>query len=457
MLKLTLNEIVEVLEGELVVRGTEEKLTGLDTDTRRIEKGFIYVGIKGERVNGNDLAPKASENGAAVCIVEEINFEIEVLKEYTSIVLVKDTKDALIELSKYYRKKFEKLKIVGVTGSTGKTSTKDLIAAALEGKYKVFKTIGNYNSDIGLPIMIFKIRDEHDVAILEMGMSNFGEIEKLADIARPDMAVITNIGISHIEYLKTRDNILKAKMEITKFFSKDNLLIVNGEDDKLCDINSDKFNVKKISLEHGDYTSKSTVCGENISYDLCVDNNILGNINVSVPGKHNVLNSLLACAVSIELGLNIHEINKGLEGLQCTSMRLDIKEMNGYTLVDDAYNASPDSMKAAIDVCVDLKKDKTILVLGTMRELGEEAYKAHYEIGEYAKKKGVDYLIVMGENTEAYLEGFHNKVDSVRVESYEEAVNAIKNELEKNAVVLVKASRGMMFENIIKELQKINN
>lgn len=457
MLKLTLNEIVEVLKGELVVRGTESELKGLDTDTRRIEDGFIYVGIKGERVNGNDLAPKASENGAAVCIVEEINFSEDELKEATSIVLVEDTKEALIELAKYYRQKFKNLKIVGVTGSTGKTSTKDLVAAALEGKYRVFKTIGNYNSDIGLPIMIFKIQEDHDIAILEMGMSNSGEIERLADIARPDMAVITNIGISHIEYLKTRDNILKAKMEITKFFSKDNLLIVNSEDDKLCDVKSEEFNVKKISLTEGEYVAKNTICTENISYNLYVDNKNLGEIKVSVPGKHNVLNSLLACAVSIELGLSVDEINKGLEGLQCTSMRLDIKEMNGYTLVDDAYNASPDSMKAAIDVCFDLKRNKTILVLGTMRELGEEAYTAHYEIGEYAREKGVDYLIVMGENTEAYLEGFHNKVNSVRVESYEEAVNAIKNELEKNAVVLVKASRGMMFENVIKELQKINN
>lgn len=458
MLLITISEILKITNGKLIVEGKKKEFEGLDTDTRRLNEGYIYVAIKGERVNGNELVNTASENGAALCIVEEEKFHKEELNENTSVILVKDTRQALITLAKYYREKFD-IKIVGVTGSTGKTSSKDVIASALSSKYNVFKTIGNYNSDIGLPIMIFKLKPEHQVAILEMGMSNLGEIDLLAEIARPDIAVITNVGISHIENLKTKENILKAKMEITNYFNKDCILIINDDNDMLHTVDEQRFKVARVGTkENVDYKAL------NIKSDgICIKfrtkekiSNMEKYFHVELPGIHNVINSLLAIAVCRSIGMNFEEIECGLEKIETTGMRLEVNKGKKFTIINDAYNASPDSMKAAIDVMCDLSGNKRIAILGSMNELGDESYKAHFNIGKYAREKGIDMIICMGNYSEAYIEGYGDHKKAIKLNDYDEICNKVKEVIGKDDIVLVKASRTLYFENIVKKLEIIN-
>jgi UDP-N-acetylmuramoyl-tripeptide--D-alanyl-D-alanine ligase len=453
---MSIREILEAIEGEIYLDGKIYEYTDISTDTRKIGKGSIFIALKGENFNGNEFVGEAVGKGAVICIVDEVKFNKDDLNGAVTVIKVKDTKKALRELAKYYRSKLD-IKIVGITGSTGKTSTKDLIAAALSSKFKVFKTKGNFNNEIGLPLMIFNLNKEYDVAVLEMGMSNLEEIHRLADIARPDVAVITNIGISHIENLGTRENILKAKMEITDFFDKNSTLIINGDNDLLSTVHTDNFKLMKIGIDmECDYRGENIILNEDsISFQV----REFGKLNnqsfeLPIPGKHNILNTMLAIVCGRHLGMKLEEIAEGLKNLEVTSMRLDIVKTGQYTIIDDCYNASPDSMKAAIDVEVQVKGDRKIAVLGMMRELGNEAFKAHSEVGCYARQKGIDFLITVGEYNDAFKEGFGIEGKHVCFQSTVEAAEYVRSIVRQNDVILVKASRAMKFEIIVDVLKK---
>ena len=242
-MEMTFEELLKYSEGEIILNNKNKKFNKLSTDTRKIEKDNIFLALKGENFNGNKYVKEAFEKGASIAIVDEVLYNEE---EINGIVIkVKDTKKALLSIARGYREKLG-IKVVAITGSTGKTSTKDLVSAFLSGKYKVFKTKGNFNNEIGLPLMVLELDSSIDVAVLEMGMSNFNEIHNLAECAKPDIAMITNIGVSHIENLKTRENILKDKMEITDFFNKNNILILNSEDDMLQTVNSNMYEIINI-------------------------------------------------------------------------------------------------------------------------------------------------------------------------------------------------------------------
>lgn len=463
---LSFEEIVKAVNGEVLIKGNRFDYDGISTDTRKIQDKSIFIALKGENFNGNSYIKQASEKGAFICIVDEVLFKDEEIKEYTSIIKVGDTRKALLDLAKYYRSKLD-IKIVAITGSTGKTSTKDLTAAALRGKYKVFKTEGNFNNEIGLPLMIFKLDNSYDVAVLEMGMSNLGEIHRMAEATRPDIAVITNVGISHIENLKTRENILKAKLEITDFFKEGNTLIVNGDNDLLGSLEKNNFSLIKTGFENvWDYYAYDIVLNEN-SVDFKVkEEQGEQEIHIDLPGKHNVWNALLAIACGRVLNMSLKEIMEGLKKLETTAMRLDIIRGDKFTMVNDCYNASPDSMKAAIDVLMNINGKRKVAVLGTMRELGDESFKAHKEVGKYAKEKGIDLLITLGEFNNAYGEGFQNEKSKqiieetskkfLQLEDYDEVVEFLAAYLQKDDVVLFKASRAMKFENIIEKLKTKN-
>ncbi|MDT8716622.1 UDP-N-acetylmuramoyl-tripeptide--D-alanyl-D-alanine ligase [Clostridium sp. 19966] len=451
---LKLSELIEAIGGKVYISGKKDYFSGVSIDTRQIADDNLYIAIKGEKFNGNEFVKIACEKGASICIVDEIKFQSSEIENAT-IILVEDTRKALKDLAKYYRNKLN-IKVVGVTGSTGKTTTKDLIAAALSEKYKVFKTKGNFNNEIGLPLMIFNLDKTYDVAILEMGMSNLYEIHRLADTARPDISVITNIGISHIENLGTRENILKAKLEITDFFNKQSVLIINSENDMLMNFKSDEFIVKSIGYNTDfSYCAKNIELMENkIAYDLYDNNKLINNkVSINIVGQHNVLNSLLAIAVAREFNVDYTDIVRGFINLEATSMRLDIVKVNGMTLIDDSYNASPDSMKAALDVQKNIKGGRKIAVLGTMRELGKESYNCHLEVGKYAGVKGIDMLIATGEYVEAYKEGFNHNDKFYSFESNDLAAEFLLKELKENDVILVKASRSMKFETIVNRLK----
>ncbi|EJO5346598.1 UDP-N-acetylmuramoyl-tripeptide--D-alanyl-D-alanine ligase [Clostridium botulinum] len=457
MENIKLEEIIKAVNGKLVITGEKNEYNSVSTDTRKIKKGDIFIALKGENFNGNEFVETAIEKGAALCIVSEINFNKDKISKASYIIKVDNTNKALLDLAKYYKSKLG-MKIVGITGSTGKTSTKDLVAAVLSQKYKVFKTEGNFNNEIGLPLMIFKLDKSYDIAVLEMGMNHLNEIHNMAEAAKPDIAIITNIGISHIENLGSRENILKAKLEITDFFKEDSVLIVNGDNDLLSNFKSNKYKVCKIGTDKKfDFNGDNLFLQEDsIEFDVLEQGQIAyKSFNVNVPGKHNMLNSLTAIACGKAFGISYADIQKGIKKLKATSMRLDIIKENKFTIINDCYNASPDSMKAAIDVMKNIKGKRTIALLGSMKELGSESYKAHRQVAEYAKNQGIDLLFSVGEFNDAYNEGFveKNKDNYKSFLNNEKAAKYIKSIIRDGDVILVKASRAMKLEEVIKELR----
>lgn len=445
--------IVKAIKGNVIKDGKNRKYNEVCTDTRKIEKGNIFFALKGDNYNGCDFIEEASNKGAAICIVDEVKFRKEDISENTSIILVENCKKALLDLAEYYRSILN-LKVVAITGSTGKTSTKDVTAAVLSGKYNVFKTQGNFNNEIGLPLMIFSLDNSFDVAVLEMGMSNFNEIHNMTKVARPDVAMITNIGISHIENLKTKENILKAKLEITDYFSKNNVLIINENDHMLSKLEERNFKIIRTGINSkGDYSATDLNLLENSVafkvYDKYVNNTY--EVGLPIPGKHNISNALLAFACGRYFNMNFQEMISGIENLVSTSMRLDLIRNEKYTIVNDCYNASPDSMMAAIDVVKKIKGNRRIAVLGTMRELGNESYNAHEQVGKYAADNGIDILVVCGEYTKAYKDGFFKK-EFYSFNNTKEISVFLMDFLNEKDVVLLKASRAMKFEYIVNKL-----
>lgn len=452
-MEMTFDELLNAIDGEVIVKGNNINFNKLCIDTRKIEKDNVYLAIKGANFNGNDFAIKALEAGASIVIVDELNFNLNDIKENGNVIKVKNTREALLNLAKFYREKLG-LKVIGVTGSTGKTSTKDLIAALLSAKYRVFKTKGNFNNDIGLPLMILELTSDIDVAVLEMGMSSLGEIELLAKVAKPDIGVITNVGLSHIENLKTQENILKAKMEITTFFGKDNVLIVNAEDELLRNISSDVFKVKKIGYNHEyDVYASNIILREEETEFLAHAFGEEAVFNLPMAGKHNVLNTMLAIEVSKSLNVSFEDMVRGVENLEATSMRLQVIKKQGLTIINDCYNASPDSMRSSLDVLSAYKNNRKIAILGDMYELGDESEKSHFEVGKYAKDK-VDTLIVIGKYIKNFKDGFNND-NIIMYNTKEECIKELENIIKLDDVVLVKASRGVKLENVVKKLEEM--
>ncbi|MBV4447777.1 UDP-N-acetylmuramoyl-tripeptide--D-alanyl-D-alanine ligase [Clostridium tyrobutyricum] len=458
---ISLKDIVKAIDGKIIFEGIYEGFNNVNSDTRKIEKKDLFIALKGENFNGNNYIKQASEKGASICIVDEINYDDSEIRPYTTIIKVENTRSALLDLAQYYRSILD-IKVIGITGSVGKTSTKDLVAAALSYKFKVFKTEGNFNNEIGLPHMIFKLDNSYDIAVLEMGMNNLGEIHNMAKAAKPDIAVITNIGTAHIGRLKSRENILKAKLEITDFFSSENILVLNNGNDLLSTVKSNKFKINTVSLNDRSNLSAFNIKLMENSIEFSVKKNdfdINEKIDVMAPGKHSVINSLLAVMCARLFKLTYNEIRLGFKNLETTKMRLEIIQGKKFKIINDCYNANPDSMKAAIDVLSDFDGNRKIAVLGTMGELGEKSQELHEEIGEYASKLGVNLLIALGEYSIYYKRGFEklsiNNRKIMEFKNYDEAVNFLTGSyIETGDVLLVKASRTMRFESIVEKLKE---
>ncbi|MTK13136.1 MAG: UDP-N-acetylmuramoyl-tripeptide--D-alanyl-D-alanine ligase [Clostridiaceae bacterium] len=463
---MSFDEIVSAVQGEVVLKGEYSGFNAVSTDTRKIEKGNIFVALKGENFNGNEYIKTASEKGASICIVDEIGYKDEEIKNYTTVIKVQSTGNALLDLAEAYRAKLN-LKVVGITGSAGKTSTKDLVAAALSGKYKVFKTAGNFNNQIGLPLMIFKLDNSYDIAVLEMGMNNLKEIHTMAKAARPDIALITNVGTAHIGKLGSRENILKAKLEITDFFNSKNILIINGDNDMLSSVENSNYQVIKTGIDsNADFKADSIELGEDyVEFEVIEGKGgTKEKFHIDMPGKHTISNALLAIGCSKIMNMDYENIRQGLKNLQTTSMRMDIIKGEKFSIINDCYNANPDSMKVAIDVLKNSNAKRKVAILGTMGELGEEAFNSHKDVGEYAGKNNVDLLITIGEYSKAYEEGFKLvdsgqwTMDSCRYkafENYDDAVDFLTKEyLQEGDTVLIKASRAAKFELIVEKLKK---
>ncbi|EJT5913101.1 UDP-N-acetylmuramoyl-tripeptide--D-alanyl-D-alanine ligase [Clostridium perfringens] len=450
MLELNLQEIVKATKGALLKEADVKEIKAVSTDTRKIEEGTMFIALKGENFNGNNYVLDAFNKGAKIAIVDEVKCDLNELKEDVALIKVQNTGRALMDLAKFYREKLG-LKVVGITGSAGKTSTKDLVAAVLSDKYKVFKTKGNFNNEIGLPLMILELDSTYDVAILEMGMRGLGQIKELAEIASPDLGIITNIGISHIEILKTRENILKAKMEIATFFDKNNTLVVCGNDDFLGSLPSAEYKIVKTGVGENFKIGAKNIALEELSSKFTVyDGEKEEEFSLDMPGEHNISNLMLGIAIAKELGVSFEEMKRGLNNIEATSMRLELIKKDGFSILNDCYNSSPVAVKSAIDVMKNIEGKRRIAVLGTMRELGHKSEEAHEEIGKYAKENGIEKVLCFGDFSENIKEGYGE--GCTVYENKEELIKDLLNIICDGDIILVKASRSLKFEEITKAL-----
>ena len=450
MLELNLQEIVKATKGALLKEADVKEIKAVSTDTRKIEEGTMFIALKGENFNGNNYVLDAFNKGAKIAIVDEVKCDLNELKEDVALIKVQNTGRALMDLAKFYREKLG-LKVVGITGSAGKTSTKDLVAAVLSDKYKVFKTKGNFNNEIGLPLMILELDSTYDVAILEMGMRGLGQIKELAEIASPDLGIITNIGISHIEILKTRENILKAKMEIATFFDKNNTLVVCGNDDFLGALPEAEYKIVKTGVGENFKIGAKNIALEELSSKFTVyDGEKEEEFSLDMPGEHNISNLMLGIAIAKELGVSFEEMKRGLKNIEATSMRLELIKKDGFSILNDCYNSSPVAVKSAIDVMKNIEGKRRIAVLGTMRELGHKSEEAHEEIGKYAKENGIEKVLCFGDFSENIKEGYGE--GCTLYENKEELIKDLLNIICEGDIILVKASRSLKFEEITKAL-----
>jgi len=462
MKMLTCKEIILATNGILVSGKNEQEILGVSTDSRSIQAGNLFIPIKGEKFDGHSYINNALENGAIGTLTQQDLFcEDGYEDKYDNkiIIRVKDTLKALRDIAVYYRQKFA-IPFIGITGSVGKTSTKDMIARVMEQEYIVLKTQGNFNNEIGVPLTIFNLDDTYQAAVVEMGMSAIGEISRLTSIVRPKVAVITNVGISHIEKLGSRQNILKAKMEIFEGLSRDGLIVLNGDDNLLYGLKGFlNFRTVYYGMDEGlDYQAYNIQnAGEaGIYFDINIKNSEY-KIHVPLPGVHNVYNALAAIAVGVEMGIEMEYIIKGISEFVSGKMRLNIIKSNGIKLINDAYNANPQSMEAALRVLKDVGDiRRRIAVLGDMFELGDWEKNAHVEIGRLAFNLGIDYIIAVGKNAAYIAEGaLAAGAPSQNVKHFSNnktAIEFLKPFIAEGDAILVKGSRGMKMEEIVEQM-----
>lgn len=454
MKHMSLKEIVAACGGTYHGAASllDKNVAGVAIDSRKIEKDWLFIPIKGARVDGHSFIPQVMEGGA-LCTLSEQNLG-NVSYPY---ILVASCEIALKAIAEHYRTALG-IKVVGITGSVGKTSTKEMIASVLSQKYNVLKTAGNFNNEIGVPLTIFNIRDEHEVAILEMGINHFGEMHRLAKMARPDVCVITNIGLCHLEHLIDRDGVLRAKFEIFDFIKDDAAIVLNGDDDKLAtvkevgNIKASFFGLDPSLDAYADNIQSQSLRGTSCSLHVRgLDMDVL----IPIPGDHMVYNALAGALVGTKLGLTADEIKAGIEALTPVSGRNNLIATDNLLIIDDCYNANPISTKASLDVLATADNRK-VAILGDMFELGENEKELHYGVGTYAAEKEIDLLVAIGELSKNTINGALDKNPNMSIYHFETKADffaEMNNLLQKDDAVLVKASHGMEFPEIVDKLR----
>lgn len=453
---ITLGEIEQATGGTLVSGQRSEKISAVCTDSRTAKQGALFVPIVGEVHDAHKFLPQVKEKGCTAVLTAKA----DAVPEGLSAILVSDTTKALQKLSAWYLAGLG-LKTVAVTGSVGKTSTRDMVHAILKEKYRTGATVGNFNNDIGVPLTIFSFDDTMEAAVLEIGMDHFGEIHRLVNIIRPDIGIITNVGISHIENLGSREGILSAKMEITDYFGKDNTLVMNGSCDMLQKAKFDgTYQVMRVSLEkdQGDFIVKDIedLGTEGVSFTLEAEGRDYP-ISLPVPGAHNALNAGLAIAACRKLDVSIEEAARGLASMELTGKRLSLREAGGIKVIDDTYNAAPDSMKSALNTLANTKGQRKIAILGGMNELGADSASYHREIGAYAAEKNIDILIAVGQKADDIALGAEKANTGTKVLFYDTKNRFYKEAMElfkEGDTILVKGSRAMGMEQIVDKILK---
>ncbi len=449
---IKLIDVIKAVQGTVLSGEIENKqILSVSTDSREHMSQGLFVAIKGENTDGHKYIQGASKNGALAALVSD---ELDEYIDGLVYIKVDDTIKGLQYLATWYREQFN-IPVVAITGSVGKTTTKDMVSSVLERKYNILKTQGNLNSEIGAPMTVLGLNKSHEVAVIEMGMDHLRQIASISKIVKPDTAVITNVGVAHLEYLKTRENILKAKCEVFENMDENTgLAILNKDNDMLSTVDNnfkkvwfgkDKsadIYVENIVVDYTDGVVKSDLYIENTKYDLIV------------PGlsEHLVYAAMSAIAVGLRYNMTVEETLDGVLNYTHTKMRMDIYKLEDNILViDDTYNANPDSMKSLIDTLKRGDKENKILILGDMFELGENSNELHKQVLEYGINAGVSKIIVTGENMKQAVKEMQNDV-IVTYENKEELINSIDKIIEKDSIVALKASRGMKFENITEKI-----
>ena len=416
------------------------------TDTRKITDGCLFIAIKGDNFDGHDFAAKAIESGATAVVVEKDCGLGE------KQIVVENTRTALLDLAGYYRSLFN-IPVIGITGSVGKTTTKEMVHAVMSSKYNTLKNEGNLNNEIGVPLTLFRLEETHEAAVIEMGMSGFDEISRMTKAVKPDVAVISNIGVSHIENLGSREGILKAKLEILHGMKAGSPVILNGDDDMLSTVRCDDHPIifygvenKNVNYKATDITSKEDGIEMSVGF---ADGS--GRVSLPYPGRHNVYNSLAAVAAGGIFGIELDDALEALKGYVPAGMRQRINKKHGMIFIEDCYNASPDSQAAALAVLGDMNSKRKIAVIGDMLELGAVSKDAHYGVGKKAAENKIDALFTYGERALETAKGAKDcGVADVRSFDCKQTLSKeLVSYLEEGDAVLFKASRGMKLEDVI--------
>lgn len=447
---MLIKEILEATQGVLLSGDINDDVQGFTQDTRQIKAGDMYIPLVGEKSDGHLYIDDAFKLGASSIVTsQKVNYPGK------NVILVEDTLQALTDMAAYLRM-HRPVKVVGVTGSVGKTSTKDMIYSVVSTKYKTLKTLGNYNNHIGLPLTILRHHDE-EVMILEMGMNHLNEMEELSRIACPDISAITNVGTAHIGELGSRENILKAKLEIVAGMSDGSTLVINGDNDMLSTVRFDNFKVVKVGVDCAAvFKAEKVILMDDHSEFTINYNGKVYQVVVPVPGNHFVLNALVAIAIGINLEIPMEKCIQGISQFELTKKRMDVIELkNNITLIDGTYNASEDSMKSSIDVLATYSRRK-IAVLADMLELGEFSEQLHRSVGKYVAEKQIDVLVAVGREAKfmsdsAALSGM---AEIYYCNNNQEVVNYLKNNLQNDDVVLLKGSNGMKLKDVVTKIEE---
>ena len=446
MQALNIKDVAKAIGAECAI---DCQIYDICTDTRKITQGCLFIAIKGENFDGHDFAAKALEDGAVAVVCEK---DCSLGERQ---LLVKSTRQALLDAAGYYRSLFN-IPVVGITGSVGKTTTKEMTHTVLSTKYKTLKNEANLNNEIGVPLTLLRLDSSYEAAVIEMGMSNAGEIAAITAAVKPDIAIITNIGVSHMENLGSRENILKAKLEITQGMKKGSVLILNGDDDYLPTVDLPDFSLKffGVSKPDSDITAKDVSLSDS-GADFTAKT-AEGEVSVSLPvtGIHNVCDSLSAIYAGLKLGISLENAAKALGDYAVSGMRQRVNRINGITVIEDCYNASPDSVKAALSVLSSMNAERKIAVIGDMKELGSITEQAHKNVGIQAAELGIDILLTYGQMAAlATIYGISSGVPFCKAFGDKQELAAyLAQTVKEGDAVLFKASRAMRLEEIMNML-----
>lgn len=451
---MIIKDMLDIDGAKLLCGNSLDTITDICKDTRKLNEGDTYLGLKGENFDGNSFYLEALEKGAKTIIVSGINIPIEVINKYSNrnIIVVNDTAKFIVQVGKKKRESIN-VPIIAVTGSVGKTSTRNIIASVLESKYRVLKSNDNLNTMIGLAMTFLRYTNE-EIIVVEMAMNHLGEIHELSLFVRPTVAIITNIGTAHIGNLGSRENILKAKLEILDGLNGP--IIVNYDNDllkKWAEDNKNNYSIITYSIDF-----ESNYQAKNISYNEHGSDFYLNNskVNINVIGKHFIYNSLAAFIIADIYHINYEDVIIKLKNIPLEKNRMELMNTKGYTIINDTYNASYDSIYYALEVLSSFKRRK-IAVLGDILELGEYSREIHENIGKLVSKNKIDILITVGENAElinkeAIKLGL-NEANTYHFNNNEQAIIFLKNNIKSNDVILIKASNGMHFIEIVDALK----